>query len=817
MKFTEDDLIHIPIEYKKISTEDFETPFYESTITQISPNDEGYISENLLPILDSEFNIKNTVVINAGVGQGKSRAIIDKVIDYSKSEEYFVIIAVPFYSLIKQYEDDCLERGVIQKEIFNIEKIDKYNFLNTQGFNDNLSINDDSTISDFKIHIMTINSLLGNPGENNINQSEIRTKYFNELKQFCIQKNKKIVVVFDEIHDGIKNFKEQFIYGLWNFQGLIYKIFVISATFNEASKEVIKYLSEFTNCKIQIIEAKRIKKESRQSKLNLIFNDYKALSNNSHLKRIVKELIKEKKKFDLIIYSKKQIKLLLQPKGLLYSIKDEVNLCYRDIFDFSKKSDKRYDENLVNVGTNFTTGVNIEKQEHTLFVVLPKRLPNNRNINNGIFSSGINSLIQTLARQRNVGEIYIVMPTPYKIQKESLPYNQLVNEKITNYFEEFAFGNQVKYSNINDQKEQLKKAYDKLVRLNNSATQIIHNTDRSGMNTLKFPSLEKFILDNGEKFLTDKFFNGDLATYTFFAAITNQFLNCTLNEIFNDNKIVIEDGNIIGTASEIYNDFAFSKIFENPDDELDEAFHHFYSEYRIIKNILSFLENKELYSNEEKASISLKRDLKRAIMYLAIQHGSQDGVDGLNRITSIELGKILSKMYFQSSLKFSNVELFKINNDYYTKTEFNNEYLLDEETAFKILHYKKWMEYIELIEQNIKPYRKTVILSKEPNQKFKSKFRRDKMLIEIDKLLSLDLILNEEIIPFKDTFLNTEINKKVETFYTLLFKIFFTKNNTDVQINVSGTRVRFYKDVKRENIENLKINLLYEKIPEAIL
>ena len=127
------------------------------------------------------------------------------------------------------------------------------------------------------------------------------------------------------------------------------------------------------------------------------------------------------------------------------------------------------------------------------------------------------------------------------------------------------------------------------------------------------------------------------------------------------------------------------------------------------------------------------------------------------------------------------------------------------------------MEYIELIEQNIKPYRKTVILSKEPNQKFKSKFRRDKMLIEIDKLLSLDLILNEEIIPFKDTFLNTEINKKVETFYTLLFKIFFTKNNTDVQINVSGTRVRFYKDVKRENIENLKINLLYEKIPEAIL
>lgn len=817
MKFTEEDLISIPIEFKKIIPSDFESPFYESTITHISPNNEGFISDELLPILESEYNIGNTVVINAGVGQGKSRAIIDKVIDYSKSDEYIVVIAVPFNTLIKQYEDDCIERGINQSEIFNIERIKKYNFLNTQDFNDSLLVNDDSNISDFKIHIMTINSLLRNPGENNLKQSEIRTKYFDELKFFCTQNDKKIVVVFDEIHDGIQNFREEYIYSLWSFQELIFKIFIVSATFNEASKEVIKYLSEFTNRKISIIEAKRLKAKERQSKLNLIFNDYKAISNNSHLKKLIKELINEKKNFDLIIYSKKQIKLLLKPNGLLYPIKDELNLCYKDIFDFSKKSDKRYDKELVNVGTNFTTGVNITKENHTLIVVLPKRLPINENINRGIFSSGINALIQTLARQRNVGEIYIVMPTPYKIHNESLPYSQLINEKILNYFDEYSFGNEVKYSNINNQRELLIKIYDKLVSLNNSATIKINKTDRPGMNTLQYPSLERFILEKGEKYLTNKFFDGDLATYTFFAAITNQFLNCTLNEILNDNKIFIEEGNLYGTAYEIYKDFAFFTIFGNPDDELDEVFHSYYSEYEILKNILDFLENKEIYIEDEKANISVKKHLKRALMYLTVQHGTEEGFEGLQNMGSIEMGKTLSKIYFQSCIKFSNIPLLKIGDDTFAKTTYNDNYKLSNDTVLKILHYKKWNEYIDIMEKNIKLHKKHMILSKEPNTLFKSKFKKEKMISDLENMFSSDLILKEEIISFKDTFTTTDDNKKVDTFYTLLFNTFFTKAAIDIQITFSGTRIRFYKDVKRKNIESLKINLLYYRIPDAIL
>ena len=811
------ELIDIPIEFKTVRPEDFGSDLYESTFTTIKPNNKGYISEELLPILDREFELNNTIVINAGVGQGKSTAIIDKIVDYTKSDDYIVIIAVPYISLIEQYEKDCLKRGINPSEIFNIQNTKKYNFLNKQGLNDTLITNDNTKISDFKIHIITINALLGNPGTDTIFQAKERIKYFDELMFFCNQNNKKIVVFFDEIHDGIQNFRVEYIYKLWNFKGLIFKIFIVSATFNEASKEVIKYLSEFTERKISIVESERIRNLNKQSKLNLIFNDYKALSNNSYLKKLTKELIDEKKSFDIILYSKKQTKQLLKPNGLLYSIRNETNLCYRDDFDFSKKTNKKYDADLINIGTNFTTGVNIIKENHTLIVVLPKRLQNAYINNKGVFSSGVNALIQTMARQRIVGEIYIVMPTPYKIKQDTLPYSQKVNDYIIETFSKYANDVEVSYSNINHQSELLSKAYDRLEMLNIKATYNIDSVDRTGMNILKYPKKEEFILENGEKFLTRKFFDGDLATYTFFAAITNQFLNCTLHEIFSDNKIIIEDGNLLDAAYEIYRDFAFKTLFENPEDELDEAFHTYYSEYEIIKNILLYLVNKEIYLNEDRADISNVRHLKRALTYLTITHGSQDSYQELQNLTSLELGKILSKKYFQSCVKFSDIKLFKKETDYYTKTLYDTNYKLPEQTFIEIIHFKKWEEYISVIEKEIKKHNGVFVLSTSPSNAFRSKFKKEKMLEDLENMISYNLLVNEEIVSFKDTFSKAEKANKVETFYNLLVSTFFKKNTTYKQITIAGTRIRFYKDVERINLKTSNINLLHSRIPEATL
>ena len=44
------------------------------------------------------------------------------------------------------------------------------------------------------------------------------------------------LVIADEIHDAIHNFKEEYIFNLWKWKDVIIKNYIISATFNEASK-----------------------------------------------------------------------------------------------------------------------------------------------------------------------------------------------------------------------------------------------------------------------------------------------------------------------------------------------------------------------------------------------------------------------------------------------------------------------------------------------------------------------------------------------------------------------------------------------------
>ena len=188
----------IDIEFKQINVEDFDSQFYTTEKHIISPNDDGYLADELKSILNEDFQNKNTVIINAGVGQGKSQTIIDKAIDYSKSGEYIVVIAVPYNNLIEQYEEDCLKRGISPNQLFNIQKIEKYGFLkeedksiqNIFSVSDTDLINKDK-ISNYKIHIMTINALLGNSGDEVLFQSKKRLSYFGKLSTYCEKSGNK--------------------------------------------------------------------------------------------------------------------------------------------------------------------------------------------------------------------------------------------------------------------------------------------------------------------------------------------------------------------------------------------------------------------------------------------------------------------------------------------------------------------------------------------------------------------------------------------------------------------------------------------------
>ena len=73
---------------------------------------------------------------------------------------------------------------------------------------------------------------------------------------------------------------------------MIHKIFCLSATFNEGFKEVIKYLSEFTNKEIQILESERKVFPDKQSQLHLIFNEKYDLTKNDNFMKLLERAAK---------------------------------------------------------------------------------------------------------------------------------------------------------------------------------------------------------------------------------------------------------------------------------------------------------------------------------------------------------------------------------------------------------------------------------------------------------------------------------------------------------------------------------------------
>ena len=434
MSLLDFELIDLHVEFKKINPDDFDNTLYNvAPKTIITPNDQGFISPQIVSNLIPKLHTKDTVVINAGVGQGKSYSVIELIKEYSKLEEYVVILAVPFNNLINQYVADLTaESDINTSSVFNMMKINNYTFetftdtpLNYGFFSDVDAVNEFQP-ENFKVHVMSINALLGNSGDNILFQSNKKVKYFNSLQTYCEANNKKIILFFDEIHDSIHNFREDLIYGFWRYQNLIHKIFVVSATFNEASKEVIKYLSEFTNKEIQILESARKVFPDKQSQLHLIFNEKYDLTKNDNFMKLFERTANNKTSFDFIVYSKKQIESNFKANPdinqILQLSGSRINYCYADTFD--KASDvAKYEVDAINIGTNFTTGVNITKENHVMFIFIPIALDKSFINNNGVFRSIPNSVIQALARQRKAGDIYIIMPPPRGIKPESLPFS----------------------------------------------------------------------------------------------------------------------------------------------------------------------------------------------------------------------------------------------------------------------------------------------------------------------------------------------------------------------------------------------------------
>ena len=106
-----------PIEFKEINPKDF--PMFEVNNKEIiHPNEDGFINDSMQSKI--QVGEKNSVVINAFVGCGKSYAIIQTIKEYYNTTDYLIIVASPYVSLVEQYVDDIHNDAQIPKEdIYN--------------------------------------------------------------------------------------------------------------------------------------------------------------------------------------------------------------------------------------------------------------------------------------------------------------------------------------------------------------------------------------------------------------------------------------------------------------------------------------------------------------------------------------------------------------------------------------------------------------------------------------------------------------------------------------------------------------------------
>lgn len=809
-----------PIEFKEVNPEDFKEPFEVDEKIIIEPNEHGYINEALQSniLLDH----KNTVVVNAAVGQGKSYGIIQTVKRYydkmqTGEDKYLIFVASPFVSLVKQYCEDIHSDALIPKEdIFDYGELGR---------------NHEAQYVGKPIQVVTANTLLGNYGADSFKSSQVKIDYINNLIKYSEENELKVVFIFDEIHDAYQNFEKKFIYNLWKWKHLLLKNYVISATFNEASKIVMEYLAELTDFKIKIIESKRTLFPEKQSELFLHYsNSYHFKETTPEIVNLIKDLVLREKNIDILSYSKSLAKNIADKKSdigkTLHDTYRDIKLCVSENISNNRMENEvqknQFDNASCNIGTNFKTGVSIKKDNHALLIIMPPR-SNRLPFTNiyGIFSGGINDVIQALARQRKKGEIHIVLPRPNKFKFSSLEYTSMdsnqkvffekVYKEVENYNEE---EEKVFYNSIASQKAHIESFYTSQL-LPNIQNQIdeISDLNRTDLIDISYPSLKEFILSDGERYLANKFllFGGDLSAYITFAGVTNQFINCKLNSI-NSSKVLF-----------------FYK------DQIRKGLLKFYTERFSV----DFYNQMRSHHSFKSSLIELKDKLFDKHI-IKIQYEKQDG-----------------KLEWRTVTKSDDVNFEKQFLGFCVELYLGRGYLLNEAGRFKDneidrgFYFCNWLRYLEVsnrydensdvikfyeilryfrnkMNQSILSYeaRGSRVVSYLPNKPPEGFFTRE----DIDKFRSLlalansDVYLDNNLIEFKSRLNKDNLSKKLASFYDLIVVDFFdftpnyrsslprrplVKKDPILKSIISDDKVIDFYDEGYKNVEHIPI---YEMI-----
>lgn len=598
-------IIESDIICKEISINNFDIGFNVKS-KEILPDKNGFVStqvSNYFLKNKDNFDKSETVLLNFGVGQGKSTTLNKLVNEYLK-QDYLAIILVPFKSLIDKYYNEFDNLG---DNRFNYRMFEEEDF-NTAGIK--LSVLKD-------LHILSVNAFLRNPGDNYVAQSYKKQMFLNSLYKRCKEEKKKVVLFIDEIHASIHNFQRDKIFHLLNWSDVIHKSFIASATFTETSIQVSKYISLLTQKNILILKGERFKNEQRRAEVKLLLSNISYSSTNirslEKLVPIIKKGLEQGEKVNILSYSKNLAnKIWKDYKEIYDDFNVELKLCTSETnYEFNE-------EHQAHIGTNFSTGVNINGG---IFIILlpPHSLIEGLSVY-GVFSGGYVALIQSIARMRAKGVIYICSSIPTKlIEGDYLENIKPITSEFTttkNYdLRQQAYFIKKYYTTL---KEEHKKPIDFINSIKDTSEKIrnykyLHHLGIE----LNYPTYEEFLLKHGDKLLYTKHYSygKKILPYLFWALFNDQFQNAKLTEVIVEESKDLEfnDDNIFDV---IYQTLLTEYKAESPFGNTLSGLVLFNSEKEILLEFQNVLSSYVLKFNGKKISYAyfmLTRVLLRII------------------------------------------------------------------------------------------------------------------------------------------------------------------------------------------------------------
>ena len=520
-----------------------------------------------MPSLPNEF--PKTVILNIGVGRGKTTAIYEFIEYLYKETDHVIIMASPFKALVeKDYTeltngDPALRRKSIPmsdvvhyQEVRDVEEEFRNGKITIRSKEKSIK-----KLAQKRIHIISVNSLMGNPGDKHFYSSGAIKYYLQCIRDYIAddRKGRSAYMFFDELHESVHNFSNIYLFNLFKWDHLLTNLYISSATFTESSLEVVTYLTWLSRSFVTLLELPRSKyPKDKQSRLHLVFVNGYFQSNNYEGISAIEDIIQNEsyELFHILSYSKSLIESMA--KESFYKAYNP-NICIAG-------QNNSFQPGRVNMGTNFKTGVNIPKGE-PLFVILPPNYTSiDRNPHYGIFTDGEPAIIQALARARADSDVYVFIPlidsliddnghTKSFLSKHSIDnqilsgnielplprheelyklitaYERLygeVRKEIDEYVEEvnkaawFPEANPI-YPNQTDKRPPINVIRKYFDHFGTYIRPVVHPMSAS-----------EFILKEGQEFLIFSYLSigKKIYPYVLWAALNDQFTNCTLKSIY---------------------------------------------------------------------------------------------------------------------------------------------------------------------------------------------------------------------------------------------------------------------------------------------